>query len=320
MHSAQARYAKTLFDTFSAIKQDRWAKYANAIYTLNSSYFDGRKLLGCTEDLFEAYETGEQAIARLSNSAQESQDPHEKACIITICHDLKLLNESKQELLKYASKKERKYVQGTYRKPSLWHQEKDRFSWDILLPSYGNSLYSAKNARGKFEFYYHLVLTTSSLLEKLKANNPADVHEVTKHIRNHKQSVPSVNSMDHTIQLQIGFFTGGNIISDIFGAVFGILAAVTLAALSVLYMVYAYILWKPTGYFGTCRFLFDMCKAVVGYALQLVSSVAFPISMIESKYSTGSINLFKGRAMRALDSIDAAAQEETKSLLAQGID
>ena len=67
-------------------------------------------------------------------------------------------------------------------------------------------------------------------------------------------------------------------------------------------MVPAYFLSSP--YFGTSQFLWDASLYFVDSLLDTLTAVVFPLSLLYSKYTTGTYNIIHGDLANALNRIE----------------
>jgi len=157
-------------------------------------------------------------------------------------------------------------------------QDKKNFSWMVLLKLLEgdeNPVFAAKNARRQYIHYASLVVMADQMVVHAQKDEKSQVSDVVAQVE----------------------------------GVCGMLGAVILSVGSIIYKFGATLSCNDAHYYGTLNFLGDMVKDFFHSLAKTLAAVIFPVSMVSSKYYTGSWNIFKGARARARDSLRQLCQD-----------
>jgi len=166
------------------------------------------------------------------------------------------------------------------------------------------------NRHGKIRHYVHLL----SLARKLKqycANDAIDysyIRQLACEIKAYKTETVSVTNEPMDFQLSwFGPFQN-NLVIDFFAGCWGIIANALIALWQIVWLCIEF--FKPSDPPQLSDLVTELVQTAKDWCESLykvIRSVIFPVSMLDSFYHTGSLNVIKGDLARTVDSIIAEA-------------
>lgn len=193
-------------------------------------------------------------------------------------------------------------------KTSSWFRKKEDFSW-ASVSNDGIPKYQLENAIDQTKHYKDLLDKADNIIEELNKTPPdyKRIKALADAIRDKSIRVPCVmGSFD--IDIQIGYFTGGHLILDLFIGIVGLIYA-PMIGLAGLCLSPFYLAGKSE-YCGSPTFFLDTMQYFGDSLLKILCCAIVPLAMLRSKYETDSYNVFKGELRRGIDSIISLANEE----------
>jgi hypothetical protein len=186
---------------------------------------------------------------------------------------------------------------------------KDHFSWSLVPSSFDAELnFLIANAEKQYIFYSELVKKAREINAQLSLEKPnyKVILQLANEIKTASTKVPSVVGGEQ-ITLNIDWSVGGNLVIDFFSGVVGLIHAPIMALVGILCIpanAFSY-----SEYCGSPQFFWDTALYFSTSVCQIISSVLYPLSMLYSKYTTDSFNIFtKGDAERAVEGLIALAK------------
>ena len=199
-----------------------------------------------------------------------------------------------------------------------WFRPKEDFYWPMDFDALGNTssdfTFACDNAFQQMVHYKTLLDLADNLVKALEVRNPksSEIIGLVNRIKDSYVNVPSIINGDN-ILINIGYFTGGNLLVDFMSGIGGLVYAPALMLAGLLLAPSYY--WGESLYCGSPLYFLDVVKYFCDSLCKVISSLIFPLAILRSKYETDSYNPCKGELMRSLDAIVALVNTDEDIIL-----
>ena len=173
------------------------------------------------------------------------------------------------------------------------------------------SNYSYLNDKKQCEHYLRLLQIMEVIHKELMSSSPdySRISREVEEIKNADCNVPS-KSDGKDISLKMGYFTGGNIVTNFFGGIINIIIH-TLNLLASLFCFLPYNLTQSEWVsYGSPSFLLESIRQILNAVARVTGAVLFPLGILYSKETTDSWNVLKGEFARTTDSLISLTQKQ----------
>ncbi len=183
----------------------------------------------------------------------------------------------------------------------------------IISTTRTESRYVYLHFKGEVEFYREQRTCCQIICTELAKKSPdfAEVLRQANRMKHMTKTLPSTANGSNQ-RLQLDYFTGGNILSNLIWGLFTTFINSIKLMVSILCIIPYYFTQAELFCLGSASELLSTVNEITNSLGRLIGSLIFPIGIMYSQYKTGSCNVFKGEVLRSIDSIISysAAQQE----------